>query len=116
MQIATGDFIKKVVKPAQRRQIVKYLASAGRHSVLAACKLVGLGRSTYCYKPRQRTNKISKLEAALLEKAKQYPHYNCIKLHELLKGEGLTINLSYAYRLYKKHGLKSRHQKQKETV
>ena len=103
-----------MVKPAQRKQIVQDLVGAGRHSVRAACKLVGFSRSTYRYKPR-RTNKDDELEAALLEKAKQYPHYGCAKLHELLKKEGLTVNLKRTYRLYRKHGLKSRLQRRKKT-
>ena len=92
------------MKPAQRKQIVKYLVSAGRHSVRAACKLVGFSRSTYRYKPK-RANKDGELEAALLERAKQYPHYGCAKLHGLLKKEGLTINLKRTYRLYKNMSL-----------
>ena len=107
---------KKVLKPAQLKQIVKYLVSAGRHSVRDACILVGLGRSTYCYKPRQRINKDIQLEAALLKKAKQYPRYSCAKLHELIRKEGLAVSIMRTYRLYKKHGLRSRHLRRKETV
>ena len=85
--------------------------SEGRHSVCAACKLIGLSRSTYNYKARQRTNKDSKLEAALLEKAEQYPQYSCRRLHELLENEGLVVNLRRMYKLYSKHGLASRKKK-----
>ena len=71
-------FYQKSGEPAQRKRIAKYLVSLGRHSVRSTCKLVGLSRNTYRYKPR-RTNKDSELEAALLEKAKQYPHYGAVE-------------------------------------
>ncbi len=93
-----------MVTPAQRRQIVKDLVSKGRHSERKACELVGISRSVYRYKGKQ-ADKDSELEAALLEKAEQYPHYGYIRLHKLLKNEGLVINIKRTYRIYKKLGL-----------
>ena len=104
-----------MVKPAQRKQIVKHLVSKGRHSERKACELAGISRTAYRYKSKQ-ADKDSELEAALLEKAKQYPHYGYIKLHKLLKSEGLVINMKRTYRLYKKHGLALRTKRRKEIV
>ena len=76
-----------MVTPAQRKQIVKGLVSEGRHSERSACELTGISRSAYRYQGNQ-ADKDRKLEASLLEKAKQYPHYGYKMLHALLKGEG----------------------------
>ena len=96
-----------MVKPAQRKQIVKDLVSAGRHSERTACELIGISRSAYRYQCKQ-ADKDSELEAPLLEKAKQYPHYGYKMLHGLLKNEGRVINVKRTYRLYKKNGLELR--------
>ena len=104
-----------MVTPTQRKQIVKHLVGKGRHSERKACELAGISRTAYRYKSKQ-ADKDSELEAALLEKAKQYPHYGYIRLHKLLKSEGLVINMKRTYRLYKKHGLALRTKRRKETV
>ncbi len=93
-----------MVKPAQRKQIVKDLVGAGRHSERTACELIGVSRSAYRYQGKP-ADKDCQLEAALSEKAKQYPHYGYKMLHALLKCEGRVVNVKRTYRLYKKLGL-----------
>ena len=104
-----------MVKPAQRKQIVKDLVSEGRHSERTACKLAGVSRSAYRYQGKQ-ADKDRELEAALLEKAKQYPHYGYKRLHALLKSEGRVVNVKRTYRLYKKLGLELRIEKTQKAV
>ncbi len=58
-----------MVKPAQRKQIVKDLVSAGRHSERTACALASISRTAYRYQGNQ-ADKDRQLEVALLEKAK----------------------------------------------
>ena len=106
---------KKVVKPAQRKQIVKDLVSAGRHSERTACALASISRIAYRYQGKQ-ADKDRELEAALLEKAKQYPHYGYKRLHALLKSEGRVVNVKRTYRLYKKLGLELRIEKTQKAV
>ena len=102
-----------MVKPTQRKQIVKDLVSKGRHSERTACEIVGISRTAYRYQGKQAA-KDSELEAALLEKAKQYPRYGYKMLHGLLKNEGRVVNVKRTYRLYKKHGLELRTKKRKK--
>jgi len=99
-----------VVKPTQRKQIVKGLVGVGRHSERRACELAGISRSAYRYQSKQ-ADKDCELEASLLEKAKQYPHYGYKMLHALLKSEGRVVNVKRTYRLYKKLGLELRTKK-----
>ncbi len=102
-----------MVKPAQRKQIVKDLVSGGRHSERTACALASISRTAYRYQGNQ-ADKDRQLEAALLEKAKQYPHYGYKMLHALLKSEGRVVNVKRTYRLYKKLGLELRTKKRKK--
>ena len=102
-----------MVKPAQRKQIVQVLVSVGRHSERTACEIAGISRTAYRYQGKQAA-KDSELEAALLAKAKQYPHYGYKMLHGLLKNEGQVVNVKRTYRLYKKHGLELRTKKRKK--
>ena len=102
-----------MVKPAQRKQIVKGLVSSGRHSERTACEIVGISRTAYRYQGKQAA-KDRELEAALLEKAKQYPRYGYKMLHGLLKNEGRVVNVKHTHRLYKKNGLELRTKKRKK--
>ena len=99
-----------MVKLAQCKQIVKTLVSAGRHSERIACEIVGISRTAYRYQGKQ-AEKDRELEALLLAKAKQYPHYGYKMLHGLLKNEGLVVNVKRTHRLYKKHRLELRTKK-----
>ena len=96
-----------MVKPAQRKQIVKYLVSAGRHSERSACEIAGISRTAYRYQCKQAA-KDRELEVALLAKAKQYPRYGYKMLHGLLNKGGLVVNVKRTYRLYKKNRLELR--------
>ena len=102
-----------MVEPAQRKELVKELVSAGRHSERSACEIVGISRTAYRYQGQQAA-KDGELEAALLAKAKQYPHYGYKMLHGLLKNAGLVVNKKRTYRLYKKHELELRTKKRKK--
>ncbi len=102
-----------MVKPAQRKQIVKDLVSKGRHSERTACEIAGISRTAYRYQGKQAAKDVE-LEAALLAKAKQYPRYGYKMLHGLLKNEGRVINVKRTYRLYKKNGLALKTKKRKK--
>ena len=42
-----------MVKPTQRKQIVKGLVSAGRQSECTTCEMVGISRTAYRYQGKQ---------------------------------------------------------------
>jgi len=54
------------------------------------------------------------LEARLKALADQYPRYGYLLLHQLLKNEGLVINLKRTYCLYVELGLQVRTKRRKK--
>ena len=102
-----------MVKPSQRKQVVKDMVSKGRRSERQACKLVGISRSS-CHYQSRRADKDRILKAKLLELAKLYPRYGYLMLHGLLKNMGLVVNKKRTYRLYKEAGLQLRTKKRKK--
>jgi putative transposase len=79
------------------------LVKQGKASVHRACRLLGLSRATYRYRPRPKDD--TALRDGLAFLAKQYPRYGYLLLHGLLKAEGLVVNRKRTYRLYTESGL-----------
>jgi len=101
-----------VVKPAERRPVVRYLIERHALSERAACRLVRLGRTTYRY--TGRGDKDAALRARLKALASQYPRYGYLMLHSLLKSEGLVQNKKRTYRLYTEASLQVRTKRRKK--
>lgn len=93
-----GCRLKKVVKSASKKRVVEHLISAYKLSERLACKLVGLSRTAYRYKPKQRD--YERVITRLKELALEYPRYGYLLLHGLLKREGLVKNKKRTCRLY----------------
>ena len=93
-----------MVKPVQRREVVKHLVCVDRLSERRACELAGISRTVYRYCPK-RPEKDEDLKATLLELAQQYPRYGYLMLHALLRNMGMKVNKKRIYRLYKELGL-----------
>ena len=102
-----------MVKPAQRRQIVKDLVSKGRLSKRKGCDLIRVSRSGLHYQNKQ-LDKDREVIQRMLELARRYPSYDCMMLHGLLKNEGLVVNKKRTYRLYIQAGLQLRTKKRKK--
>jgi len=96
-----------VVKPAQRKEVVKEVVSESQQSERRTCQLMGVSRSAYRYQS-QRESKDRELEEQLLKLAKRYPRYDYLMLHGLLKNMGLVMNKKRTYRLYIEAGFQSR--------
>lgn len=77
---------QKVVTPAARKPVAQHLIDAFRLSERMACKLAGLSRTAFRYKPK--TSADSGLRKRLKALATQYPRYGYLMLHGLLRGEG----------------------------
>ncbi len=101
-----------MVKPASKKQVIRHLVSVFKLSERIACKLVGLSRTAYRYRPKRWANE--PLRARLKCLAAQYPRYGYLMLHGLLKGEGLVINKKKTYRIYKEENLQVRTKKRKK--
>jgi len=102
-----------VVKPAQRKEVVRHRLKQGWLSERKACQVAGISRSGIKYRCK-RPGQDSQLREAILAKASQYPRYGYLMLHGLLKNEGLVVNKKRAYRLYTEAGLQLRTKKHKK--
>ena len=102
-----------MVKPAQRKEVVRHGLKQGWLSERKACQVAGISRSGLryrCKRPEQDTQ----LKEAILAKASQYPRYGYLMLHGLLKNEGMAVNKKRTYRLYTEAGLQLRTKKHKK--
>src|SRR4030095_16232875 len=88
---------------AARRRALKHLVEAHRCSERRACGLVGLARSVARYLPRRRDD--AELRARLRELAGEHRRFGYLRLHALLRREGLVINRKKTYRLYRTEDL-----------
>jgi HTH-like domain len=79
------------------------LVEAHRCSERRACGLVGLARSVARYLPRRRDD--AELRARLRELAGEHRRFGYLRLHALLRQEGLVINRKKTYRLYRTQDL-----------
>ena len=79
-----------------------------------ACKLLGVERSSYRYKPRPDRN--AELREALVKLARQKPRYGYRRLHALLSRRGHEVNVKRIYRLYVEERLMVRRKRRKRLV
>ena len=103
-----------MVKPAERKPIVQHLISQFKLSERVACKLAGLSRTMFRYRPKSGTDGV--IRARLKALATLYPAYGYLLLHGLLKAEGLVTNKKHTYRLYIEEGLQVRTKKRKKLT
>lgn len=85
-----------------------------RLSERRACKLLGIGRSSYAYQRRRDGN--VELRAALEELARRKPQWGYRMLAEVLNKQGHGASAMRVYRLYRAAGLKLRRLKKKRLV
>ncbi len=100
--------------PAARKPVTRHLIDAYKLSERIACKLAGVSRTAfrYCHK----TKPDGAVRARLKELSSQYPRYDYLMLHGLLKGEGFVVNSEHTYRLYTEEALQVRTKKRKKLT
>lgn len=86
--------------PASKKPVVGYLMEFFQLSERVACRLIGLSRTAYRYRPKKRSDE--SLSSRLKELAMQYPSYGYLLLHTLLKREGLVKNKKHTYKFEQK--------------
>ncbi len=84
---------KKLLKPAEKRELVDYLRNEFCLSIRQACCALRLSRSVYCYEPKPRDDSL--LSEMLLKLADRYPRYGFRKLFILLRKQDKRV-----YRVY----------------
>ncbi len=92
-----------MVRPSQKRQVLGHVKEAHGMSLSRGCGLVGLSRSTAYYVSKRGDDE--RVRERLRELAKRYRRYGYLRLHYLLRQEGLVFNRKRTYRLYREEGL-----------
>lgn len=103
-----------MVTPTALREVGCWLMSEKGVSQRRACNLVGLHRSVARYRHRQRDD--GPIRDRLKELAGRHRRYGYLRLHVLLRREGLVINHKRTYRLYRDEGLAVRTKKRKRLA
>jgi len=68
----------------------------------AACRRLGINRSTYYYRPCNKDNKLKEL---ILEIAYKHPSFGYRRITAVLRKQGLRVNHKRIYRLYRELNL-----------
>jgi putative transposase len=89
-----------------KRTLVDYVKETFMLSVRSSCRLLGLSRTVYKYRPD--ANRDNELIAALSELVERYPRYGFPKLFQMLRRKGLVWNHKRVHRVYCKMGLNIR--------
>ena len=87
---------------AGRREAVALLRLTGV-SERRACRLLGLGRSSLRYRPREGRDEA--LRQRLLGLARRHPRYGYRRAWAVLRREGWAVNLKRVHRVWKELGL-----------
>ena len=103
---APGRFVKKVVRPALRREVAKTLQVAYRVSERRALRATGFARSSHRY--RSIADGQAALRIRLRDLAAVRVRCGYRMLHTLLQREGWRVNHKRVYRLYVEEGLSLR--------
>ncbi len=92
-----------MVTPAAKRKAARVMVTDFRRSEAGACRLVGLGRSTYRYEARRATDE--ELRERIRALASGRPRFGYRRLGIFLRREGHQINHKRLFRLYRSEGL-----------
>ncbi len=98
----------------QRRRAVTFLRTSRRTSLARACRLIGIGRSSYAYTSR-RAPRDAPVRARLRVLAGERPRWGVPRLHWLLLREGLVRSHKRTERLYREEQLALRRRRGRRT-
>lgn len=91
------------MSPPQQRLAAGHLREAHGLSRSRCCALVGLSRSTAYYVKAGLDDRV--VRDRLKELAQAHRRYGYLRLHHLLRREGLVLNRKRTWRLYREEGL-----------
>ena len=95
-----------------KRRAVGFLMTERGFSERRACRIVGLARSVQQYQPTPRDDETA--VKRMKELASENRRYGYLRLHAMLRREGLVVNHKRTYRLYTEHGLQVRTKKRRK--
>ena len=99
---------------AVARGEVQHVIERCSMSVRRACRLLGVDRSSYRYRPRPKDDE--ELCERLRALAARHPRYGYRRLGALLRREGHRVNHKKVERLYRQQGLAVRRRKRKRLT
>ena len=105
---AVGRALKKTLRPAGQRVLVREVQVAYRVAVRRACRVLGFARSRFRYKSRR--NQRAELRVRLRDLAASRIHYGYQRLWVLLRRDGWIENKKLVHRLYCEEGVGIRRQ------
>ena len=91
--------------------LIEYFGLALRR----ACRLIGLSRTSFRYKAREKPDEAI-IHARLKEHAQKRKRFGCPRLHVLLRRDGFVINHKRTERIYKEEGLLLRIRRRKKMA
>ena len=92
------------MSPGHKRQIAGIFVNRGLCSERAACRHVGLHRSTFQYEAKQPNAWLSRLKIALKRMSRLHPELGYAKITRLLKDEGWQVGNRMVQRLRREVG------------
>ena len=100
------------MKPMVKRKAVGFLLSEFGLSERRSCRIVGLTRSVQQYRPKPHNDEamISRMKILAAENRR----YGYLRLHAMLRREGLVTNRKRTWRLYVEQGLQVRAKKRRK--
>src|SRR5262249_8391107 len=108
---SAGEPEKKILRPAVKREWVRWVQEAFQVPQRRACRPTGVARSLMLY--RHRRPRQEPLRRHLKELAEVRVSYGYRRLHVLLRRQGWAINHKRVYRLYREEGLALRRKRPK---
>ena len=103
-----------MVKPAARRDVVRFLQQTWKMSERRSCRLTRVWRATHRYKSKRKDS--GTLRQQLRDLAVKYPRYGYWRLYRKLRREGVVVNHKRVYRLYREEGLSVRKRPRKRLA
>ncbi|NLI14368.1 MAG: IS3 family transposase [Peptococcaceae bacterium] len=105
---------KKFLKPAIKKDMVKYLGQTYAVSERRSCRVLKLNRSLYRRRPKRDEQAF--LRMRIKEIAATRVRYGYRRIHVLLCREGWKVNHKRVYRLYRAEGLNLRNKSKRKKV
>ena len=94
-----------MVSPSHKKRAVQHVAQLDLCSTRRACSVVDLAPSSYYYSSRGPTDRRQRLEHQIITLSKKHPRWGYRFIHQLLCGEGWTVNRKRVQRVRRQEGL-----------
>ena len=87
--------------------MVRTLVESGFAKVSQACRALRLSPASF-YSPSRRSHESIEIEHRTVQMSQKHPRYGYRRITEMLKRDGLVVNVKRIQAIRKKHGLQIR--------